>query len=492
MKEKISYPEPDKVLTEKPSIKKYLRYLLFFGPGAIVASMTIGQGQLILGPQIGAWAQFGLMWLITANIASYIFCYIGTRFTMLSGINMMDIFSYKTKKGWFNWLILIIVMIFIPIFTATIITTVGQSLAWIIVGTSTTDLYLPLGIGACLFAAFLILFAKYKFLELVQAFFVVVLGIGAIISVIFVLQSATNVDYIDMIVSFFKIGNVPSYPDWVNEVEGFTRTPVPMIILGYLGTLAISMIPLVGYFGWIKIKRWGIFKDKKDPEAFEEEKFNDFKNERGKITFLPEDAEEIKKSKKLMIPLKIDLAIAFIIVSIVSVCYIICGMFLLGPQTDGSYLLPSNIDLIEQQAVIFTSLSPILKPLFQISVFFAFFGTIYAGFEAAARMIRQTSKNIIPRIYQMEYRRYLLYLILYVLGLGVPFSILIYKGLSFMLILSITLLFIGVVCVLFYGIAVIYMSQKVLPEKYRLGRFGLLLGIIGIILMIIPFLAFIL
>jgi Mn2+/Fe2+ NRAMP family transporter len=492
MKEKISYPEPDKVLTQKPSVKKYLRYLLFFGPGAIVASMTIGQGQLILGPQVGAWAQFGLLWLITANFSSYIFCYIGTRFTMLSGINMMDIFSYKTKKGWFNWLILIIVLIFIPIFTATIITTVGQSLAWIITDSSDTSLYLPLGIGIALLTAFLVLFARYKFLERVQAFFVVVLGVGAIISVIFVLKSTTNVDYFDMILSFFKIGNVPSYPNWVNEVEGFSKTPVPMIILGYLGTLTISMIPLVGYFGWIKVKRQGIFKDKKDPIAFEKEKFEEFKKENGTITFLPDDPNEINKSKKLMIPLKVDLAIAFVIVSIVSACYILCGMFLLGPQSDGTYLLPSNIDLIEQQAVIFTSLSPILEPLFKISVFFAFFGTMYAGFEAAARMIRQTSKNIIPRIYKMEYRRYLLFLIIYILSIGIPLSILIFKGLSFMLVLSITLLFIGVICVLFYGIAVIYISQKVLPKKYKLGTFGLLLGVIGIILIIIPLITFIL
>ncbi len=490
MSEKISYPEPDKVLNQKPSIRKYLKYLLFFGPGAIVASMTIGQGQLILGPQVGAWAQFGLLWLITANFSSYIFCYIGTRFTMLSGINMMDIFSYKTKKGWFNWLILIIVMIFIPIFTATIITTVGQSLAWIIIGSSDTSLYLPFGIGIALLTAFLVLFVRYKFLEFVQAFFVIVLSAGAIISLIFVLNSITNVDYFDMILSFFKIGNVPSYPNWVNEVEGFTKTPVPMIILGYLGTLTISIIPLVGYFGWIKVKRQGIFKDKKDPTAFEEEKFKQFKKEKGNITFLPDNPDEINKSKKLMIPLTVDLTIAFIIVSIVSACYVLCGMFLLGPQSDGTYLLPSNIDLIEQQEVIFTSLSPILEPLFKISVFFAFFGTMYAGFEAAARMIRQTTKNIIPSIYKMEYRRYLLYLILYILLLGIPLSILIFKGLSFLLILSITLLFIGVVCVLFYGIAVIYISQKVLPKKYRLGIIGLILGIIGIILLIIPLLTF--
>ena len=487
MNKKISYPEPDKVLIEKPSLKKYLKYLLFFGPGAIVASMTIGQGQLILGPQIGAWAKFGLLWLITANIATYIFCYIGTRFTMISGINIMDLFSYKTKKGWFNWLLFIIVMIFLPIFAATIITTVGQSLTWIFLGSTDTVLYLVFGIGLCLVAAFLILYAKYKFLEVVQAFFIIVLGVGAVVSAFFVLQSVTNVDYIEIIISFFKIGNVPSYPSWVHNVPDFTATPVPMLMLGYLGTLAISMIPIVGYFGWIKVKKWGVFKDKNDPQGFENDRFELFKKDKGKITFLPDSDTEFKKSKRLLIPLKVDLLIAFIIVSIVSAAYVICGYYLLGIKED----LPTDINLITKQAEIFTSLSPVLEPLFKISVFFAFFGTIYAGFEAAARMTYQTTKNIIPKIKNIEYKRYLVFLILYVLGFAIPLSIAIYKGLSFMLILSITLLFLGVVGVLFYGIAVIYMSQKVLPKKYRLKSFGLLLGIVAIILMIIPFLAFI-
>ncbi len=486
-KNTISFPEPNKVINEKPSLKKYLKYLLFFGPGAIVASMTIGQGQLILGPQIGAWAKFGLLWIITVNIASYIFCYIGTRFTMLSGINVMDIFSYKTKKGWFNWLLLVIIFIFLPIFTATIITTVGQSLSWIILGSPNNNLYLPMGIAVCLLAAFLILNAKYKFLEYIQAFFIVILGVGAVISGILVLQSVSGVDYFDMFISFFKFGNVPTYPAWVDGVEGFTKTPIPMLMLGYLGTLTISMIPLVGYLGWIKVKGWGIFRNKKDPNKFEEESIKRFKKDKGKITYLPNSDEEVKKSRKLMIPLKVDLFIAFIVVSIISAAYVICGVFLLGNQES----LPTDINLIEKQARIFTTISPFLKPLFQVSVFFAFFGTIYAGFEAAARMIFQTSKNIIPKVKNIEYKRYLLYLILYVLLTGIPLSIMIYKGLSFFLLLSLTLLFIGVVGVLFYGIAVIYMSQKILPEKYRLSNFGLILGIIAIVLMIIPFLAFV-
>lgn len=184
--EQITFPEPDAVLTEKPSIKKYLKYLLFFGPGAILASMTIGQGQLILGPHIGAWAGYGLLWLITVNVASYVIAYISSRFTMLSGISLMDMFAIKTKKGWFNWLLIVIMLIFIPTFTASIITTIGQSLAWILGFGNET--YIIWGIAACLIAGFLVLFARYKFLEHAQAFFIVVLGAGAIISALFIFQ----------------------------------------------------------------------------------------------------------------------------------------------------------------------------------------------------------------------------------------------------------------------------------------------------------------
>ena len=72
----LSYPPADSVFTEKASLRKYLKYIGFFGPGAVVASLTIGQGQLILGPQIGAWAGLALLWLITINIGSYIIAYV--------------------------------------------------------------------------------------------------------------------------------------------------------------------------------------------------------------------------------------------------------------------------------------------------------------------------------------------------------------------------------------------------------------------------------
>jgi len=475
----ITYPKPDKVLTEKPSVKKYIKYLAFFGPGAIIASVTIGQGQLIIGPQIGAWAGFALLWLITLNIGSYLIAYYSSRFTMLSGIGVMDLFSIKTRKGWLNWFFLGTMLIFIPMFTATIITSLGQALQWIFgVGH-----YLIWGISFCLLAGIGALAGRYKFLEHAQAFFVAVLAIGAVASVITI-----KPDILEVLPNFFTIGqNVPAdYPAWVYANPGYasvTNTPIPLVMLGYLGTLAITLITLISYLGWIKVKKWGIFRDKQDPDLFSKECFDDFRK-KGKISYLPDDPKEIKKSRILLKPIIVDLSIAFIIVSVVSAAYMIAGSVLLG----GDHVLPSDAKLIEEQLVIFTYLANWLKPLFQICVVFALFGTVYAGFEAVTRMMYETGRNINKRIKDVEYKRFMLYLLVYILVISVPLSILMSKGLSVLLILSLTLLLVGVIGVIMYGIGVIYLSQKFLPEEYKLGTIGVILAIMAIVFMAIPML----
>jgi Mn2+/Fe2+ NRAMP family transporter len=474
----ISFPEPDPILTEKPSIKKYLRYFAFFGPGAIVASITIGQGQLILGPQIGAWAGFALLWLITINIGSYIIAYVGCRFTMLSGIGLMDLFSIKTKKSWLNWLFIALMLFFIPIFTATILTSLGQALAWVF----GFGHYLIWGVSLCLLAGILAIAARYKFLEYTQAFFVAVLAIGAVVSVI-----SLKPDFLDILPNFITIGqNVPTnYPDWViTDYPSVTRTSIPLIMLGYLGTLTITILTLIGYLGWIKVKKWGIFKDRKDTNSFSQKCFDEF-SKKGKITYLPNDLNEVKKSRILLKPLSVDLSLAFIAVSVVSAAYMIAGNYLLGPPF---FKLPSDAKLIEEQLVIFTNLADWLKPLFQVSVVFALFGTVYAGFEAASRMLFETGRCISKRMKDLNYNRFMLYVLIYLLASGIPLAIWMYMGLSVLLMLSLTLMFIGVIGVIMYGIGAIYLSQKVLPEKYKLGKIGLAFSIIAILLMMIPIL----
>ncbi len=477
MAEVIEFPEPDEVLTEKPSIKKYIKYLSFFGPGAIVASVTIGQGQLILGPLIGAWAGFKLLWLITLSVASYIIAYVGCRFLLLSGIDLMDIFATK-KKGILNWAFIFIIFIFIPLFAATIINTLGQTLQWMI----GRGHHLFWGISFCLLAAILAVAGKYKLVEYTQAFFVAVLAVGAIISVIVI-----KPDLLDALPNFFFIGKIPEYPTWMHQqFPSVAEKPIPLIMLGYIGTLTFTIVTIVGYSGWSKVKKWGVFKNKENADLFSQKLFNIFRKEK-KITYLPDDEKEVKKSHALLKPMLVDIAIAFAIVAIVSSAYMIAGACLLGEQEENGevvYKLPTDINLLQEQAVIFSNIASWLKPLYQISVFFALFGTVYAGFEAVSRMVYETSKNVAKRMREMPYRKFMIYFLIYILATGIPLAIIGSK--TVILMLSITLLFTGVIGVIIYGMGAVYMTQTVLPKKYRLRKAGLTVAIISVGMMILP------
>ena len=467
MADKISFPEPDEVLTEKPSLKKYLRYLLFFGPGAIIASATIGQGQLILGPQIGAWAGFSLLWIITLSLGSYILAYVAARFTLLSGINMVDMFAMKTRKGFLNWTFIIIIVVFVPLFAAAIMTSLGKSLEWIF-GFGN---YMAWGISFSLLALALVILGRYKIVEHTQAFFVAVLAVGAVASII-----AVKPDILQILPHFFTVGDIPHYPGWVPD--NTKSTPESLIMLGYLGTLTITIIMLVGYSGWLKLKGWGIFKGKEDPEDFSHEMFESFEKN-GRLEYLPDDASEIRKAHLLLRPPLVDLAIAFLVVAVVSSAYMLAGAYLMGPK----HILPSDINLLKEQAVIFSNIDRWLEPLYKISVFFALFGTVYAGFEAASRMLYETIGAVAPKIRNVSYKKFMIFISVYLLATGIPLAL---SGISIILMLSITLLFIGVVGVIIYGIGAVYFSQKVLPPGYRMGRLGTAVAVLAIIMMLLP------
>ena len=479
--EEIRFPEPDEVLKEKPSLKKYLRYLLFFGPGAIIASVTIGQGQLILGPQIGAWAQDRLLWIITLSFGSYFIAYVAVRFTLISGINLVDLFALKLK-GALNWFFIALIVIFIPMFAATIITTLGISLQWIF--GFDNSLVLVWGTYFGILAVMLVILWRYKIIEYTQAFFVVVLAAGAIASMISSVMTG-QLHLLKAIPHFFTIGDIPSYPSWVPE--SISSKPISLTILGYLGTLTVTIITVVGYSGWIKVKKWGIFKRRGDANKLSEKLFERFK-EKGKIDYLPEDEKEIRKAKLLITPALVDLMLAFIIVAIVSTAYMLGGYAWLGR----AHLIPTDANPLKAQAEIFRniakSMSNWLVPLFKISLFFALFGTIYAGFEAASRMLYETMKGVAPKIRKIEYKQFTFYVFVYLFLIGIPLAVAIFtRILSLLTILGLTLLFIGVIGVIIYGAGAIYYTQKVLPKPYRLGKAGMAIAILSLIFMAIPF-----
>ena len=88
----------------------------------------------------------------------------------------------------------------------------------------------------------------------------------------------------------------------------------------------------------------------------------------------------------------IDTVASFVSIVLIAGCFAILGTVLLQPRQ----LVPDGVDLLNYQASFLTTLSPLLLPLYQISVFFAFFGSIYGGPELAYRVVHEYLRTL-PR-----------------------------------------------------------------------------------------------
>ena len=61
---KVEVPPVSGVFAQPWSMNKVFGLLAVFGPAAIVASVSIGAGETIVVVRAGAWARYGLLWLV--------------------------------------------------------------------------------------------------------------------------------------------------------------------------------------------------------------------------------------------------------------------------------------------------------------------------------------------------------------------------------------------------------------------------------------------
>ena len=102
--EHISIPEITGEYSEPWSWRKFKQLLGFFGPAALVASIAVGAGETILVTGVGAWAEYGLIWLILVSVLvnGITVTYLMGRFTLVSGQPYGRIMAkLPGPRGWF-------------------------------------------------------------------------------------------------------------------------------------------------------------------------------------------------------------------------------------------------------------------------------------------------------------------------------------------------------------------------------------------------------
>jgi Mn2+/Fe2+ NRAMP family transporter len=413
------------------AVRHYLSYLKYFGPGAVVACMTIGAGDIVLATRIGAWAVplYSALWIITfAMITKGLTAYLATRYSLLSGEHIMSLFSRVRPYGWVNIFSLITGFLLLPFLIATFLTILGNVIT---VFTGVGD-FIIWGVSLGLAIAFFGFISSYKIIEKIQLVFVIFLSLGAIIAV-----AVVQPDWFAMLKALFT-PQVPRVASWV-AAEDIVTVPVMLQLAAIYGTMHGTYADFTAYISWWRLR----VHEKK-----------------------------VALKSEIMTGVKLDLFISFIIVAIFMVAFLAAGVVILGQN----HLVPNGVDLISTQQSIYAVISPFVgNYIYPIAMVGVIAGSIYAGMDALPRTIKAWIDPLSKRAQKISFKRFQGYIVLYLLVTSVPLMF-IQKPIILM---TIYLLLTGVFGVWLLGWGALWANQKQLPKEQRLGKVKFTLFVIS-------------
>lgn len=401
---------------------QYLRYVKYFGPGAILASMTIGAGNIVLAPRVGAWAvpAYSALWIITfAMITKGLTAYMATRYSLLSGEHIMSLFARVRPRGWINIVSIIIGFALLPFMIATFLTILGNVLTLF----TNVGNYFIWGVGIGLLIAFFGFFGTLRIMEIVQLVFAVFLAIGAIVAV--------------MVVN----------PDWLNVFQGLVTIQVPRVAT-WVTAEDIIAVPILLQMAAVYGTMSGVYSDFTAYIAWWRQKTNE---------------KKILLKSEAFTGMKVDLFLSLLIVAIFTIAFMAAGAVILGQKQ----IVPNGVDLISAQREIYATINPFIGMyLYPLAVLVVIGGTIYAGMDAVPRMIKAWADPISSRVQKITFKRFKGYIVLYLLLVSLPLMV-IEKPIILM---TLYLLLTGVFGMWLLGWGALWANQRHLPKEERFGK----------------------
>lgn len=415
----------------KEKKKSVFRYLKYFGPGAVIACMTMGAGDVVLAPRIGAWAipAYSALWIITfAMITKGLTAYLATRYSLLSGEHIMTLFARFRPRGWINIVSLIIGFALLPFMIATFLTILGN----IITLFTNVGNFVIWGVSVGLAIALLGFASTYRAIEKIQLVFAVFLSFGALIAV-----AVVHPDWFAMFKGFFTI-QVPKVAPWVTA-QDIVTVPVMLQLAAIYGTMHGAYVDFTAYISW-----W-----------------------RSRV-----DEKKVALKSETMTGLKLDLFISFVIVAIFMAAFLAAGVIILGER----HIVPNGVDLISAQKSIYSVINPFVgNYLYPLAILVVIGGSIYAGMDAAPRILKAWLDPLSKRSQKVSFKRFQGYILLYLLVVSVPLMFIKQP----IILMTIYLMLTGVFGMWLLGWGALWANQKHLPKAERLGKWKVALFLIN-------------
>ena len=346
---------------DRPQLPRTLTdWLLVFGPGAIIASLTIGTGELIFSTRGGALFGYHILFVFTIiSLLKWGLVVSTSRHMVLTGVHPYErMIDLPGPRGWLPIALLLMMTVCMPIWISFHSGVLGNLTSWL---TGTRGLFnggmdYVWGAGILLGVMALTAAGGYTLLERVQLFVVTALVICAALTLFLY-----NPDWLQLI-----MGVVPqplTYPEWLPEkYPEIARHSVWVETTRYVGVIGGAGFDYLAYTSWLRAKSWGVLPGKATPRQLQQ--------------IAADPYHEVRKW--INAPL-VDSAISFTLVVGFSAVFVASGAMILGPEE----VVPDEDSLLNLQARFVTGIHPLLLPLYVTGAFLTMLGTLYGTIEIA-------------------------------------------------------------------------------------------------------------
>jgi Mn2+/Fe2+ NRAMP family transporter len=403
----------------------WLRMLRVFGPGAVIASVTVGTGETIFAPRLGAIFAYQVLWIIViAAVAKGVLVYTGARHLVLTGEHPMQAWTrLPGPRAWFPILLGSVAVLSFPLWVAALSDAVASLCVWMTGVGQGSPSGRPLWSTAIILTAmFLSVIQTYNVVERVSTAF-----LGLKIFFILVAILVIGPDW-RAVLAGFVTPHIPSYGAWVaSGYPEIAREPPFFHLAIFLGVIGGGVQDYVGYVGMMREKPWG----------------------RGVAW--------------LRAPL-VDVVCSFACVLVLTSCFMILGAAVLHPAMQ----VPIDQDLYSRQSQFLGVVHPSLVAVYKAGIFVAVFGAIYGTFELYGRTAYEPLRAIWPAR-RWDYSRVRFWIALYS---GAGALLVLWTGLKTVAIVKITSPISGVLGCGLWCLAMLWLDRTHAAQPHRM-RAGL-------------------
>ncbi len=451
--EVITYPEPpDYLQTKNLTLGTALKV---FGPGAILASITIGSGETFFASRGGAIYGYAIIWMfVVGSIAKGALCYSGNRYITVTGEHPMTRWAYlfPGPRGWFPLLMFVVSVASFPSWAGGLSVAIG----------ATVDLWTGGLLGASVWATVLLLLTcglawigGYDWMEKAQTAI-----IAAMLLALFVAMVVSQPDYLAALAGVLP--QIPDTPGWLaQKYPGIAARPIWVEIVVYTGAIGGGVYDYIGYTGMMREKNWGLLGHQ-DIRRLSEGYVDAPKNTRLPLS---EDESEVAKARAWSRAPLGDVLLSFAAVVFFAAMFVMMGAGILHAQQ----LVPAEENVLTYQSRFFTLINPALKYLYYLAIFAAFFGTLYGLWEVYSWTAYESLGAVSRKVQRAGQRVVRKYVYAYTLIGGL---ILAWTVGDLVIIVTPAAIFGGVLAGGFWCFGMLWAEKVVLPPAYRIGKVG--------------------